>query len=189
MALDIPCPYCSAIVRVPSAYLGGGVRCPRCAMVVPVELTGVTTDAPPDARQASWPHGDDAIKLPEPALPRARRYEPGRGPVLLALGLASLGVSVLGMVAGELLVSVLGPGEFVCSVPVLFGPPAFALGLAAWVMGQRDMEKLRLAIIDPYSDRLTRLGWICGMVGTFLGVLVTLCGTCGGLIQLMADKA
>jgi hypothetical protein len=176
MALDIPCPYCSATVRVPSAYLGGGVRCPRCAMVVPVELTGVTADAPPDARQAPWPHAADEIKLPEPRLPRARRYEPGRGRLLLALGLASLGVSVLGMVAGA----------FLCGAPVLFGPPAFGLGLAAWMMGQRDMEKLRLAIIDPYADRLTRGGWICGMVGTILGILVTLCGACGGTLQLLA---
>src|SRR5262249_7834534 len=176
----------SAIVRVPSAYLGGGVRCPRCAMVVPVELTGVTADAPPDARQATWPHGDDAIKLPEPTLPRERRYEPDRGPLLLALGLASLGVSVLGMVTGGLLLAGRGAGGLVCGARVWFGPPAFALGLATWVMGQRDMEKLRLAIIDPYADPLTRLGWICGMVGTFLGVLVTLCGTCGGTLQLLA---
>jgi hypothetical protein len=185
MALDIPCPYCGAAVPVPAAYLGGAVRCPRCAMVIPVELTGLTADEPSGARAPSWPSAPGAIQLPERKLSRADRYQRGRGPLLLALGLSSVGVSVLGMVAGGVLVSMSWVAAgLLCSAPVLFGPPAFALGLAAWVMGQHDMEKLRRAVIDPDADRMTRGGWICGMIGTILGVLMTLCGACGGLVLL-----
>jgi hypothetical protein len=178
MALDVPCPYCDRIVRVPADYLGGGVRCPGCAMVITVMQTGLTADEPPDAPTGPWPHLADALKLPKRRLPRARRYEPGRGRLLVSLGLVSLGVSVLGMIAGA----------FLCGAPVLFGPPAFALGLAAWVMGQRDMEKLRLAIIDPYADKLTRGGWICGITGTVLGILMTLCGVCGVYLLLVTSQ-
>jgi hypothetical protein len=177
MTLDIPCPYCELVIQVPDDYLGGGVRCPRCTMVIPVQQTGVTADEPPGAPVDPWGDVSDKIKLPKRTLPRSARYQPGRGKLVLGLGLASLGVSVLGIIAGA----------FLCGTQLLFGPPAFGLGLAAWVMGQRDMEKIRRAIIDPDADKLTRGGWVAGIVGTIFAVLMTVCGACGAFLQFVPE--
>jgi hypothetical protein len=169
MSLHIPCPHCDKVVNVPDDYLGGSVRCPYCAVVFAVQKTGVTADVPPGA-PAPWRNFTDAVTLERPPLPRSRRYEPGRVRQLLTLGLSSIAVSIAGMASFAIYPA----------LPVLFGPPAFALGLAAWVKGQRDVEKVQRALIDPNAGRLTRAGWAAGTVGAILGVLVMLCGL-GGL--------
>jgi hypothetical protein len=175
MALNISCPHCARPLPVPDDYLGAGIRCPHCDAVFAAQQTGITATVPSDDGQLPY-EIIDHVKVKERTLPRSARYQPGHGRLLLALGGASIGLSFLGMVA--------------CmahaSTPVLFGIPAFALGLAVWVLGQRDMEKIRIAVIDPYADRLTRLGWICGIIGTLLAVLVTLCGLGGLLLWLLA---
>jgi hypothetical protein len=136
-------------MRVPDDYLGGSVRCPYCFHIIPVQLTGITTEAPPDAGALPY-EIIDLDRSQEAPLPRSARYAPGRGTLLLALGGTSIALSVLGLVGNAM----------ICGAAVLFGPPAFGLGLMTWIMGQRDMELLRRAIIDPHADQRTRLGWV-----------------------------
>ncbi len=40
------------------------------------------------------------------------------------------------------------------------------LGVAAWVMGNTDLEAMRRGEMDPTGEGLTQAGRICGMIGT-----------------------
>jgi hypothetical protein len=177
MPLDIPCPHCDRHISVPNDYLGAGVRCPHCDVVFAVQQTAVTTALPPDDGRLPY-ELVGPLKVKKRTLPRSARYQPGRGKLLLALGVTSLGLSMLGMIAAALLPA---------TTP-LFGLLAFALGLPAWIMGQHDMEKVRRAVIDPYAEKLTSLGWVSGIVGTLVAVLMMVCGL-GGLYLLLLSRA
>lgn len=63
--------------------------------------------------------------------------EPGRGGIILTLGILSLVVCAL-------------------------------LGPFAWVMGQRDLTKMRTGRMDPSDRPLAQGGMICGIIGTVL---------------------
>lgn len=47
-------------------------------------------------------------------------------------------------------------------------------GVAAWVMGNTDLEEMAMGLMDPTGRDLTNAGRICGMVGTGLLVLQVL---------------
>ncbi|HEV3117173.1 MAG TPA: zinc-ribbon domain-containing protein [Gemmataceae bacterium] len=74
--------------------------------------------------------------------------EPHRGVLIMVLGIMSL--------------------VFFCG-----GPLGMIVGICAWVMGQKDMRKMRENLMDPEGMPLTQAGWICGIIGT---ILSTLCG-------------
>jgi hypothetical protein len=57
---------------------------------------------------------------------------------------------------------------------VLAGPIGLGLGIAAWIMGQRDLAKIRQRIMDPAGQGTTQAGWICGIIGTIFSSLMTL---------------
>lgn len=63
---------------------------------------------------------------------------PGRGGLILTFGILSL---------------------------ILLGP---ILGIPAWVMGSRDMRKIRDGSIAPSSQGLTKTGMVLGIIGTFI---------------------
>lgn len=44
-------------------------------------------------------------------------------------------------------------------------------GIAAWVMGNSDLEEMDYGRMDPNGRDLTKAGRICGMVGTGLLIL------------------
>jgi hypothetical protein len=71
---------------------------------------------------------------------------------VLALGIASL---VLGSM---------------CMTAVIGLP----LGIIAWVIGYRDLRKMRAGIMDPEGKGNTQGGYICGIIGTVLNVLALL---------------
>ena len=48
------------------------------------------------------------------------------------------------------------------------------LGLAAWIMGAKDLKKMRKGQMDPQGQGTTQAGLICGIVGMVLNVLLTL---------------
>jgi hypothetical protein len=60
------------------------------------------------------------------------------------------------------------------SVAFLCCPLGLPLGIAAWIMGQGDLRKMRENVMDPEGRGLTQAGWICGIIGTILNALVTL---------------
>lgn len=69
-------------------------------------------------------------------------------------------------------------------------PIGLVLGLVGWVMGQGDLRKMRAGTMDPEGEGSTRAGWVCGIIGTALGGLITLsCGGCIGLVQYQAIQA
>lgn len=86
-----------------------------------------------------------------------RDCEPHRGGLVLALGICSISSMPLSICYGA--------GS-------LFGLP---LGIAAWVLGQSDLEKMRRNLMDPTGRDLTSAGRICGIVGTVLHVMAVTC--------------
>jgi hypothetical protein len=78
--------------------------------------------------------------------PVRRDAEPHRGGVIQALGIVSLVMGVIWF---------------------LF-PIGLPLGIAAWVMGHRDLRKMEDGTMDPNGRKKTRDGRLCGIVGTVL---------------------
>jgi predicted Zn finger-like uncharacterized protein len=104
-------------------------------------------------------HDSDRFRLREP---ERRDREPGRGVLILVLGIISLSMMV-----------VIWP---LC-------PLGAILGLVAWVMGHNDLKKIKANQLDPDASGLTKAGWICGIIGTFLNSLIML--SCGGFLTFV----
>jgi hypothetical protein len=198
MPTIIDCPTCTRKLNVPEGLLGGPVRCPDCGGTF--EAGG--GPSPPD-RAAQTEARDEAVPRPQPGTPYSvtpappapsapapdmrpcpycaekieaaavrcrfcgedlaaederpweQRYrrrgvrrdcEPHRGTLVLIFGILSLVVPYIGV----------------------------ALGIAAWVMGHRDLKKIEAGAMDPEGRGLTLAGKICGIVGTILQGMMTL---------------
>jgi hypothetical protein len=108
-----------------------------------------------DARQC--PHCDEDLSDHRPRSPFRRRdavrrdAEPHRSGTVLTLGIISL------------------VGTVFCPLVGL------AMGLAAWVMGQSDLRKIRAGQMDRDGESTTQSGWVCGIIGTCLNGLLSLC--------------
>ena len=50
----------------------------------------------------------------------------------------------------------------------------FPLGIAAWVMGKRDLKEMDAGTMDPSGRGNTNAGRICGIIGTLLAAAVFL---------------
>jgi hypothetical protein len=86
-----------------------------------------------------------------------RDSEPHRGTLILTLGIISIVLSSLS----------------VCSYGIA-GLIGLIMGICVWVMGQRDLKKMRSNQMDPQGLGTTQAGWICGIIGTILGALAAL---------------
>ena len=47
----------------------------------------------------------------------------------------------------------------------------FPFGIAAWIMGNKDLQKIDAGQMDPTGRGLTNAGKICGIVGTIIGII------------------
>ncbi len=104
---------------------------------------------------------DERLNLDKPDLHRRgprRDAEPDCGAAVLSLGIISLAIIVVW-----------------CAAPI-----GVILGLAAWIMGQTDLRKMKRGQMDENGRGITQAGWICGILGTLLNGLITL--GCGLLI-------
>jgi len=92
--------------------------------------------------------GDEDARPWETRAPFAGRRdsEPHRGGLILILGILSLVVFPLGL----------------------------PLGIAALLMGRRDLKKIRSNAMDAAGEGSTLAGWICGIIGTGVGSLFCL---------------
>jgi len=81
-----------------------------------------------------------------------RDSEPHRGTLILTLGIISIVLSSLS----------------VCSYGLL-GVIGLIMGICAWVMGQRDLRRMRTNAMDPQGQGSTQAGWICAIIGTVFG--------------------
>src|ERR1043165_6402333 len=85
-----------------------------------------------------------AMQAPMAAQPSTQSHRPGRGGMILALGILSL---------------------------VMAGP---FTGIPAWIMGHRDIKNIQSGAIDPAERGLTMAGMVLGIIGTCFGGLVIL---------------
>src|SRR5437879_4667466 len=51
------------------------------------------------------------------------------------------------------------------------------LGPVAWIMGSNDLKEIRAGRMDPEGEGTTNGGRICGIIGTFLNLVIPVC--CG----------
>jgi len=86
--------------------------------------------------------GTQQATTPPPASSPQKAVEPGRGGLILTFGILSI---------------------------VLLGP---ILGIPAWVMGHRDLKKIRAGLIAAGQKGLTQSGMILGIIGTFISPFV-----------------
>lgn len=125
--------------------------CPSCGGSIPVEATrcrycGEAVDRDTGAV--------DERPWERPYRPTIRRdSEPHRGTMVLVFGILSI---------------VLGTTWFLSLV-------SLPMGIAAWVMGGRDLRKMRMNQMDPSGEGMTQAGWICGIIGTVISSLFGLC--------------
>ncbi len=204
MPAIIACPSCGGKLRVSDALRGQRVRCPACqhtfdnaaepasphaphdlplqlaiddpsspsppitssdtpGLIGAIELKGARSESPVPSteppRQAPPPliderrHDEDVPDIRQ--RPPRRDAEPDRGAVVLSLGIISLAAMVVW-----------------CAAPLWA-----ILGLAAWIMGQIDLRKMKSGLMDDRGHGMTQAGWICGIIGTVLNGLVMLgCG-------------
>ena len=95
--------------------------------------------------------------------PERRDRVPSRGVLILVLGIISL----------------------LC-LTVFASPIGIVLGLLAWVMGHGDLNRMKAQEMDS-DGGLTKGGWICGMIGTILNLLLTL-SCLGGMSVLLLEE-
>jgi hypothetical protein len=198
MASLITCPSCRRRLRLPAGLGDQWVRCPGCGLSFPPRSARVQlrTDEGGDPSAGEWlppASTPGPEKEPQEAGPRAcpscggplgagavscrscgedlegdhveawresypglrRDCEPHRGRWIALLGNASVVFAALALP--------------LCGLPGLLGLP---LGIAAWVMGNADLAKIRSGAMDPRGSGPTRLGRECGIVGTVLSAAV-----------------
>jgi len=85
--------------------------------------------------------GTQGVTSPHPAPSPQEALEAGRGGLILTFGILSI---------------------------LLLGP---ILGIPAWVMGHRDLKKIRAGLIAVGQQRLTQAGMVLGIIGTFVQVV------------------
>jgi hypothetical protein len=185
----IPCPSCSEQVRVPDELFGKWVKCPRCgqefaapasnipqAIVTPPPLPSDPSSSVPKQSADFDPEVEDDRPWEDSRLRHGRMdAEPHRGTLILVLGI----------------VSVVSFGGALCwGLGSLIGLP---LGIAAWVMGHKDLQKIRSNQMDREGEGLTLAGRVLGIVGTVLGGLGLLfllaCGAFYGFMFTFARNA
>jgi hypothetical protein len=75
---------------------------------------------------------------------------------------------------------------------LVFGILAFVVcpffGIAAWVMGNTDLQEMDQGRMDPTGRDLTKAGRICGMVGTGILILQVVVMSLFGLAMLLAPR-
>jgi hypothetical protein len=192
----LTCPACGCSVQTADALLGRWVRCGACrhsflatAERIAPPARPQTPPSPPERSRDRAPRPDDGDEdFPDaergPFCPgcgrrvgwrgltcpfcgeelepeddarrladRLRRdYEPHRGSLILSLGNVS-------MLVGGLSLCTFGAGAVV-SVPV---------GILAWMMANRDLERMRDGLMDPRGKAQTETGRTGAIAGIILG--------------------
>ena len=63
------------------------------------------------------------------------------------------------------------------------------LGIAAWIMGSRDLKEMDGGSMDPSGRSNTKAGQVCGIIGTILSVLGFLAGVAMLLLGVLAGMS
>jgi hypothetical protein len=153
----ISCPSCPQKLRVPEELLGRPVKCPKCGMIFDAPSHAGDTDpagvpgSPPGEPPPSGltPGEQPAATNSGPSRRIRRDAEPGRGALILTLGIVSILLPVIGWIPGILAIA----------------------------LGRSDQRKIRAGLMDASAADTTQAGWICGIIGTIIQALV--CVACG----------
>ena len=62
-------------------------------------------------------------------------------------------------------------GAAVLVLGILGIPVCFICGIIAWSMGSKDLREMRAGRMDPAGQGMTQAGWVCGIIGTILGMI------------------
>jgi hypothetical protein len=204
MPLVVDCPTCTRKLRLPDDLLGRMVRCASCGETFEAKETPAPLPPPTPSVEASPPpaRGDFDIEKTEPC-PRCgeevpgdaarclrcgeyldeepedrpwergvrRDCEPHRSGLILTLGIVSIVCGALGIAL------------FCCvPLPILFVAAGFGCGIPAWVMGHRDLAKMRAGVMDPRGQGTAYGGRVCGIIGTILNIIGLLIGVGMGVV-------
>jgi hypothetical protein len=141
-----------------------------------MELEGYVREPPaeeprPDAAPpaAGRPGGEAAGSGAERGHATAGYPVPGRGGAILALGL----------------VSILSATIFSCICLGFFLAPA--AGITAWILGAMDLHRIDGGMIHPRERPSTKAGMVLGIIGTFLGPLLSIAALAFSLTSLLAE--
>jgi hypothetical protein len=140
---------------VPDALADRAARCPSCGAIsgngMLQEPGGFTASPAREPEHAAATFLRESEEPSPPPPPELRRdCEPHRGPTILALGVISL-VSL-----------------------AVFPPLGVPFGIIAWVMGHKDLKKIRAKQMDPAGEQNTNAGRVCGIIGTIMTISMTL---------------
>ena len=61
-------------------------------------------------------------------------------------------------------------GTLILTFGILGIACCFPLGIAAWIMGNNDMQQIEAGMMDPTGKGTTNAGKICGIIGAILGI-------------------
>ena len=194
MPLVVSCPLCETKLTLPEEFLGKQVKCAKCDGVFEAPTTAPASQDPSEGseriREAPGDSSSpdrDFEKIPCPRCGEriyadadrcrfcgedldefddrrweqrrgARRdSEPHRAPTIQALGIISIVCSVFVPCCGL--------------IGVLFCIAGLSCGIPAWVMGHRDLNRMRLGEMDRRGRSGTQGGRTCGIVGVVLNIL------------------
>jgi predicted Zn finger-like uncharacterized protein len=198
----VDCPSCTRKLRIPDSLLGKLVKCPTCNHNFTAQTAAAATEeasTPTAAWSAPEPSktGEDSVEG-FAAPPASSPPSPNMRPCPHCGALADLDARRCAGCGGQLdeydpdeerpwdpatrpgrLDAEPHRGTAVLVLGILslvLGPIGLVLGIAAWVMGQRDLKKMRTLMMDPLGQGTTQAGMICGIIGTVLQSLsVLLC--------------
>jgi hypothetical protein len=91
-----------------------------------------------------------------------RHMKPHQGGLVLTLGAVSIGMGSIGLLA-----ACPSCTQFMVPFPVI----SLGLGVPAFIVGGKHLRLMKSGLMDPQGEGQTRSGWICGIIGTVLGVL------------------
>ena len=69
-------------------------------------------------------------------------------------------------------------GGIVLALGILSLPAALAfvpMGIVAWILGSKDLRAMGRGEVDPAGRVLTQVGWVCGVVGSILWLVMAAC--------------
>jgi hypothetical protein len=148
----IHCPQCERTLRVPDDLWGRSVKCPACGTIftAPLEAAQPVSESPADVEEpARTETYQEEIDQEPPPRPRPqRRFDQKPHRGTLILVLGILSIVICGF-----------------------------LGPVAWIMGSSDLREIRAGRMDPEGEGTTNGGRICGIIGTFVQLILPFC--CG----------
>jgi hypothetical protein len=200
MPIVVDCPLCATKLTLPEEFLGKQVRCAKCGGTFEAQEAAAAPPGPSEgdessraAPRSSSEHDPGDEKMPCPRCVERiyadasrcrfcgeelgeieedeRRWEerrgvrrdsePHRAPIIQALGIISIVFSAFVPCCGL--------------IGLLFSAAGLSCGIPAWVMGQRDLNRMMLGEMDPRGRKGTQTGRTCGMIGVILNILGILC--------------